>query len=625
VRTLFLDFESFFGTLRRNDKAYNLSLKNPKLSYTDYVRDPDFEVLGVSYMWEDSDEDPKFVKGPEVSAFLETIDWERTRVVAHNAVFDGLILYETYGVVPAQYFCTMAAAEWFFQGATPVGLDALCELFDLGRKSPELDDFRGKRCKDIDDLGWQRLANYANNDVLLLARLYTVLSSTLPTSEVELMSNTIMLFCNPVMVVNVDIAREALHEAEQERDQLVEATGLSLQEISGNISFESALRRELGGEIPQKLNKNGEVKPAFAKTDLEFIKLVTHESPRVRALVKARLEVKSSLNIKRAQRLIDLGTSGSRMANICLHFGRAHTLRWTGGNKMNPQNFTRGSKLRLALRAPQDNVLIVVDSSQVEARFLAAVARQKDLINIFRAGDDPYSAMASVVYERKITKATDPVERFMGKTMVLGLGYGMGWRKFYNEIRTGARGLALDIEPEFAQRAVMKYRQTVPHIMAFHKEAEEWLWYMVNDLNPPRIVLNDLVTLDPKTKRVIFPNGCFLRYPKLTHEGRDLMYHTFNPRTRKYEWRKIYGGMFVENFIQALARHCVADQILKISKKYRTALFVHDECVYVAPEAEAQEALEFGIDTFREVPSWLEGRIDIPLDSEGGYDYCYSK
>ena len=639
MKDLFLDFETFFGSIpipgeftgvkKKKQKMFNLSLKNPKLSYTDYVRHPEFEVLGVSLQWEDEN-DPTFYRADEVQGVLERIDWSNTRVIAHNTVFDGLILYEIYGIVPAKYFCTLACAEAIFQGALPVGLDALSKALGLGKKSPDLAEFRGLYSKDLNDHQWEKLARYANNDTVLLKKLFNKISPGLPPDEIELMNLTIKLFCDPFIEVDKQMAQEALDDAIEARDTLVAKTDLTTKEIGGDISFKKALQDRLGW-VPTKVNKNGEIKPAFAKTDLDFVTLKSHPDEKVRNLVEARMEVKSSLNITRAERLLVMGTTGSLKMNICLHYGRAHTLRWTGGNKMNPQNFTRGSKLRLALRAPKGYMLGVVDSSQIEARVLAAIAGQRDLLEIFRSGGDPYSIMASKVYGFEVDKKNNPVERFMGKTMVLGLGYGMGWKKFWNEIRTGARGMALDITAGFAQRAVQIYRDSNDRIMAFHKTAESWLYYMVNEKNPIKVVKDGLITLDPATKRVIFPNGCYLRYPELTCDEGNLMYKAYNNKIKKYEWKKIYGGAFVENLVQALARHIVAAQILKISKKYRCVLFVHDECVfaikvpteYRIPTVAAAEAVDWALAEFRVMPDWC--KLDIPLDSEGGYDIAYSK
>lgn len=617
MRTLFQDYESFFGQVVEPDGTkLNLSLANKDLSYTDYVRHPQFALFGVSLRWED-EERARFYRWHEIPAVYAQIDWKNTRVVAHNAIFEGLVNYECFGVVPAEYFCTLAAAEAIYQGAVSVGLDNLAKLLGVGEKLPDLVSFRGLRPEDLTEEQWETLARYANNDVDLTVPIYEMFSAALPENERVLMSRTIMLFADPVLEVDVPLAQEALQEAIEERDKLVAKTGLTLEQISGNITFRNALQGKLGW-IPQKQNDKGELIPAFAKTDLEFVKLKSHPDEAVRDLVNARLEVKSNLGITRAERLIKIGTTGTKKLPVCLHYSRAHTMRWSGGNKVNLQNLTRGSKLRRSIKAPPGHVLVVVDSSQIECRSLAWVAGEEELLEIFRTGGDPYCTMGTKIYGFEIIKSEHPDERFMGKTALLGLGYGMGAPKFYNEIVTGARGKAMPITLDFAYRVVNIYRSSNPNIVRFWSTAEQMLEYLAFG-DKPREWLDGLVTLDPVTKRVIFPNGTWLRYAGLTCDEGDYVYQV--ELKGKPVAKKIYGGLFTENFIQKLARDVVAAQILKVSERYRPVLFVHDEGVFCVREEEAEEALAYAKEVFKENLPYT----DIPLGSEGGFDVCYSK
>jgi DNA polymerase len=628
MRTLFLDFESFFGPVDLPDgKKLNLSLKNNKLSMTDYVHHPEFEVLSCAMRWDDEPA-AKFYRKDEISAVFAEIDWSNLRVVAHNALFDGYVLWHEYGHVPGKYFCTLAAANAIYQGAVPVGLDSLSKFLELGEKLPDLADFRGLHATDLTEEQWESLARYNNNDVDLNHALFQVLAPGLPAKEHELMDQTIKLFAAPVLRVDRAVAQEALDDAISERDELVAKTGLTKEAISGNISFREALRGRLGW-VPQKLNEKGETIDAFAKTDFEFVKLKSHPDEHVRNLVLARQEVKSSLGITRAQRLLDLADYRGGLLPIGLNYAKAHTMRWAGTNKMNPQNFTRGSKLRRSIIAPDGHVLLVVDSSQIECRTLAWLAGQEDLLTQFRDNLDPYSIMASKVFGFEVNKTEHPDERFMGKTMVLGLGYGMGWRKFFNEIITGARGKAMAITPDFAERAVAIYRGTNDKVVILWKTSELFLEYLVYGEKPldaaevaksrGRYFPQGVIELDPTTKRVVFPNGCYLRYPNLINDEGQFKYQVYDKG--KLRWKNLWGGSFVENYDQTIARHIVAEQILELSEHYRPVLLVHDESVNLVPEKEAEQALELGMRIFRKNLFWT----DIPLDSEGGYDRCYSK
>jgi hypothetical protein len=125
-----------------------------------------------------------------------------------------------------------------------------------------------------------------------------------------------------------------------------------------------------------------------------------------------------------------------------------------------------------------------------------------------------------------------------------------------------------------------------------------------------------------ENNRVIMPNDLAIWY-------RDLHWYIDKENNQsgfiyrfKNEWTRIYAAKMYENFIQSIARSIVAEQALIIAQRYPIVLLVHDEIVYLAPEKEAQEALDFGLAAMRVAPSWGP---DIPLDAEGKFDYFYAK
>ena len=622
MRTLGQDYETYYGKATGDDGRHlNLSLRNPKLGMSEYIRHPEFEVHGVSLRWADEPSGSFYTTDeiPEVYNFIQQkYDWSDVHLVAHNALFEGFINYEKYGVVPGSYFCTLAMAEHIFQGALGVSLANLASVL-LGReKLKGLDDLKHVHTADITDPQWAWLTKYANNDVDLSLELFEKYSGQLPVDEQKLMSHTIMLFANPVLEVDIPLATEALEEAVAETAALVAKTGYSQEQISGNKSFANLLQRRLG-YLPTKTSPTtGKPTYAFAKTDKQFVALKAHEDDAVRNLVLARLGVKSNLKVRRTERLIKYGTTGSKKLPICLHYSRPHTLRWSGGDKLNPQNFLRGSKMRRSIKAPPGYVLCVVDSSQVEARWLAWIAGQEHLLELFRTGQDPYMALAHDIYGPG-DFAKDGDERYVGKTAQLGLGYYMGAKNFHNVMTTGARGKPLPISLNFAYNVVNTYRSVNSDIVKFWTQCDEFLDHMVNGKGIWSWK-DGLLRIDADTDRVIFPNDLYLRYPNLTNVEGDYMYS--QQKGPKTVWNKIYGGAMCENIVQSGSRHSMAPQILKIAETYRTVLLVHDECVYMVPEAEAEAATAFGIECFREVQWWTPG---LPLDAEGGYDTCYSK
>lgn len=96
-----------------------------------------------------------------------------------------------------------------------------------------------------------------------------------------------------------------------------------------------------------------------------------------------------------------------------------NTGRWGGDDKINLQNLPRKSALKKAIKAPKGYVFIDCDSSQIEARTLAWLAGQDDLVEAFDRGEDVYKIMASAIYDVLIEEVTD-TQRFVGKTTILG-------------------------------------------------------------------------------------------------------------------------------------------------------------------------------------------------------------
>ncbi|MCR9200704.1 MAG: DNA polymerase [Planctomycetaceae bacterium] len=124
------------------------------------------------------------------------------------------------------------------------------------------------------------------------------------------------------------------------------------------------------------------------------------------------------------------------------------------------------SMLRSFIRAEDGKRLLVGDFASIEARVLAWVAEQTDLLAIFESGGDVYKVMASKIYDVEVDEVTKP-QRQIGKMAILGLGYGMGWKAFRLACRTMAR---VEISKKFAKQVVSTYRESNSRIREFWKE-----------------------------------------------------------------------------------------------------------------------------------------------------------
>jgi DNA polymerase len=304
-----------------------------------------------------------------------------------------------------------------------------------------------------------------------------------------------------------------------------------------------------------------------------------------------------------------------------LNYYGAHTGRFSGGDKVNLQNLpSRGNTtIRRALRAPKGYEIIACDSSQIEARTVAWLAGQEDLLQAFREGRDVYSEFATDVYGRPITKA-DYTERFVGKTCILGLGYGMGAEKFRRTLALSK----IEIDEVEAERIVRLYRQKYYKIVQLWQLCGNALTGMVNGGTG---MIAGKLTYD--NTGIMLPNGLKITYPALRQTGSGFEYINDARTYRKFlkdrvlglscddlPWTKIYGGKVTENLVQALAGIIVRKQMVDVGLAgYFVAFQVHDENVCVVPSAGADEAEQHIIRIMSEPPAWAP---DLPVACESG-------
>jgi DNA polymerase len=253
-------------------------------------------------------------------------------------------------------------------------------------------------------------------------------------------------------------------------------------------------------------------------------------------------------------------------------------------------------------------VLIDSDSSQIEARTVAWMAGQTDLVEAFNNGEDVYKIMASAIYRKNLDDVTKE-ERFVGKTTILGAGYGMGAAKFQSQLKI----FGVDIPLDECQRIISIYRQTYPAIPALWRQAQLCVEAIITKQAVDFGVV-DAVKFDATENGFLLPSGLWQRYEGLQKvvdsEGKE----QYEYKTRKGPV-KVYGGKVVENLCQGVARCVIAEQMAKIAKRYKVVLTVHDAIACIAPEEEAKEAQSYVEECMRWRPNWA---TTLPLNCESG-------
>lgn len=600
MKLLTVDFETFY------DKAFSLS----KLTTEEYIRDDRFEVIGVAVQVDD--DPPEWFSGTqkETAAWLNQFDWGNSFVLAHNTQFDGPILSWIFGIKPKGWLDTLCMARAVHGVEAGGSLKALAERYQLGAKGDEVVNALGKRRVDFSGEDLDRYGVYCRNDVRLTYDLFTKLVSGFSQKELKVIDLTLRMFINPVLELNLPLLESHLESVKEKKARLLAAAEADRDSLMSNDKFADLLTR-LGVEPPKKISaRTGKETWAFAKTDEEFKELLNHPDPRVQTLVGARLGTKTTLEETRTQRFIDISLRGS--LPVPIRYYAAHTGRWGGDDKINLQNLPRESKLKHAIVAPEGYVMVDCDSSQIEARTVAWLAGQDELVEAFDKGEDVYKIMASAIYNVPVDEV-DKAQRFVGKTTILGAGYGMGAIKFQMQLKA----FNVDVDLEECQKIINVYRETYPKIPALWRQAQRCLESILTK-KACNFDAVGAVLFDPRQNGFLLPSGLWQRYESLrkVDDGQSVQYEY---STRKGVV-KIYGGKIVENICQAVARCVIAEQMLRISKRYRVVLTVHDAIACIAPKAEAAEAQQYVEECMRWRPAWA---ATLPLNCESGMGKSY--
>jgi DNA polymerase I-like protein with 3'-5' exonuclease and polymerase domains len=591
-----LDFETF----------YSADFSLTKGTTEEYVRDDRFEVIGVAVALNDGE--PEWFTGTdtEIKEWLNQFDWANSFALAHNAIFDSAILSWHYGINPMAWLDTLSMARATDGLEAGNSLAKLATRYNLGVKGTEVVDAKGLRRADFGVFQLRQYGEYCKNDVKLTYDLFLLLVQRFSKSELQLISLTIKMYSEPTLQLNTPLLEQHLMQVKNRKEKLLEACISDKDTLMSNPKLADLLI-SLGVEPPMKISPaNGKETYAFAKSDEGFKALADHHDERVQAVVAARLGTKSTLEETRTQRFINISLRGQMP--VPLRYYAAHTGRWGGDDKLNLQNLPRKSLLKDSIIAPKGFVLIDADSSQIEARTVAWLSGQNDLVDAFERKEDVYKIMASSIYN-KAEAEIDSGERFVGKTTILGAGYGMGSTKFGVQLRT----FGVEIEDAEAVRIIDVYRSRYPHIPLLWKEANSSLDALQTKKTCQ--VGHQAQALTLTERGFLLPSGLYLNYPDLQRDS-DNQFSYASRRGRI----KIYGGKVVENLCQALARCVIGEQMLRIAKRYRVALTVHDAVMAVVPVADKDHAMLYIDECMKWRPGWAQ---TLPLNCELGVGESY--
>jgi DNA polymerase I-like protein with 3'-5' exonuclease and polymerase domains len=644
-RILVIDFET-----RWDRKDYTLS----KMTTEQYIRDERFKAFGVCMKFLNDEEPAEWVPHDRIPDVLKTYNWNNTAVLAHNAQFDVAILSWVYGVKPCFVFDSLSMARALRGIEVGNSLAKLADEFGLPEKGNAVHSTDG--LEELTPEIEAELAAYCQHDTFLCEEIFKRLIKGYPVNELRLIDLTLKMFINPVLELDKEMLNAAITEEKTRRTNLLTKLGIEETALASNQQFADVLL-SMGVTPPTKVSKTtGREALALAKNDALFQALLNSDNEDVALLCEARLAVKSTLERTRAQRFLDISSRGR--LPVPLNYYGAHTGRWSAskGSGLNLQNLKRGSFLRKAIMAPEGYMLVVCDLAQIEPRVLAWLAGYDVMLDIFRAGGDPYAAFGAQMFGIPgLSKDSHPDLRQSAKSALLGAGYGLGWAAFAAQLLTGFLGAPptrydktfakqLGADAEYVQKFTdwevnLEKLADIPHnctdqelfvhavatkkIIDKYRDAADpvvQFWSICQNLIHRSLMNGDEVPykcVTFKKEEVVLPSGLSLRYNDLkgNPDDKGRVQWVYGPSSKK-----LYGGKLTENIVQAVARCVMTDGMLRIQERYPCVLTVHDEVVCLVPEAEAEDAKTWVLAQMVMEPTYMPG---IPLDAEADVAHRY--
>ena len=625
-----------------------------------YSSAPDFRILLFAYAYDDEEVkiyDPN-TEGlpPSVLGDLTDPDVIKT---AFNAEFEITCIQRAFGIEldPAQWRCTMIQAaelglpQSLAQAAQVLGLPA--QKDKRGRKCI---DFFSKPCKALKDAPlldddmrhtpaddpelWETFKEYCKQDVEVERAIRRRLAD-FPIAESE---QRLWVLDKRIAARGCLIDRRLAENAMRFGERFTAEKTAELKRLTGldNPNSVSQLKAWLTERTGQ----------TFDSLDKKAVRAILKDStdPLVKEVLRLRAEV-AKTSVKKYGAMLDCTCPDRRARGFLRFYGASRTGRWAGAlvQVQNlPQNHlpdlaearelvksgdyelfemcygsvqqVLSELIRTAFVPSEGHRFIVSDFSAIEARVVAYLAGEKWRLEVFGNGGDIYCASASKMFGVPVVKhGVNGHLRQKGKIAELALGYGGSVGAL---VSMGA--LEMGLAEEELQPLVDSWRESNPKIVRF--------WYDVQNA-AMKAAEGEPQTLGRfrffRRSGILFvklPSGRCIAYvqPKITENrfGKpSLTYMGLDQQTKAWTRLETFGGKLTENLVQAVARDCLAESMIRLEARgYKIVFHVHDEVIIDAPRGFGSGS-EVAAVMGEPIP-WAPG---LPLRAEGYETPFYRK
>jgi DNA polymerase bacteriophage-type len=624
-----------------------------------YTEGEGFEILLLGYAFDDEEVRVIDLKNSEsLPRELERALTDPSIIkTAFNANFERVCLESHFNIkmAPEQWSCTAVKALTLGLPASLEGVSRclnlkeqklsegkeLIKYFSLPCRSSSANGFRTRNLPCHDGNKWNTFSSYCLRDVEVERNIRKVLDKHELTDVEKRLWHLDQKINDGGVKVDRELLRQALLLNSQYENSLKdEAAALTGIE---NPKSPAQLKKWL-------LEAEGMEVDSLSKERVEAL-LEEVSTPEAKRALELRKEL-SKTSIKKYETIERGLCRDDRIRGLLKFYGANRTGRWASRlvhtlpqNKIKDLSLARellkkgefsllellfesipevlSQLVRTAFIPSEGCRFIISDYNSIEARVLAWLASEKWRLNVFNSHGRIYEASASQMFKVPIEEITkESPLRQKGKIAELALGYQGG-----KGALMAMGGIKLGLAEEELQSVVSAWRDSNPNITKLWKDVERAAVTAVIDRTFVRIqrgigffVRNDKLFIklpSGRTLSYISPRigfGRIVTRPQVTYEGMD-------QNTKQWGRINTYGGKLVENIVQAIARDCLAEAMLRLDNRgYKIALHVHDEVVLDVP---------YGFGSVREVENimaepipWAKG---LPLRAEGFESEVYRK
>lgn len=632
-----------------------------------YVEAPDFDILLISYIFDDWGEDDVktidcFDADPDMMAeFCEALLDPQIVKTAFNANFERTCLAKWLQkpMPPEEWRCTMVKALTLGLPGNLAGAGEALGLPPEKLKDPQgkaLIQFFSKPCKPTrtngqrtrnlpqhDPAKWQLYKGYNRQDVVTEQEILRKLSIyKTPESEQELWALDQHMNDNGV-ALDIPMVEKIVGYDTRRRQELQEEA----QELTGlkNPNSLAQLKRWLA-------EQGVEMTSVTKDTIAEALR-----DPELPDVVRRVLEIRTALgktSVAKYSTMLVAHCQDHRLRGILQFYGANRSGRWAGrlvqthnlakntlpdlalarelaaegdfetmGTLFGETAFVFSELIRTAFIPSEGCRFIVSDFSAIEARVLAWLAGEEWVLEAFRNGKDIYCETASMMYHVPVEKhGANSHLRQKGKVAVLACGYQGGVGAMKRMDKGGS------IPEDELQSVVDQWRQANSNSVKLWRTCELAARTAIEEHRTVRLknglafgyINGNLFIKLPGGRKLCYWNTRLKLDPR---DGREhIVYMGVNQETKQWGETETYGGKLVENIVQATARDCLAISMQRVAALgYNIVMHVHDEIIVDVP-VEDTGAMERINACMAEPIPWAPG---LPLKGDGYETPFYMK